>query len=325
MAGLLPLLSFAAAPAWWAQRGVTVTNAPDDYAPANQGQLKNIAKAAVAEMDAKLSGGAGNELHNLVNAWSAPSPQTNDFAPLNIGQLKNVVTPFYNRLIAAGLANAYPWAGSTAPADDFVVANIGQVKNLFSFSILTDGLTIGISGGASQSTTPGNFLPLPISVVVNSSNIAGGLVDFAVTNGDALLATDNSGTQTPSTTISVPVTYEFDETNTNQIIVARVYVYLPPTASGASVIQATASSGGQTASVSTGATALDPSALSPPTDFTVTATSPTTSSLSWTVSASSVPTTLQESYDNGATWHTVGVTGPGVNFATVTGMTPAKR
>jgi hypothetical protein len=138
MAGLLPLLSFAAVPAWWAQRDVTVANAsPDDYAPANQGQLKNIAKAAVAEMDAKLSGGAGNELHNLVNAWSPPCPQTNDFAPLNIGQLKNVVRPFYDRLIAAGLANAYPWAGSTAPADDFAVANIGQVKSVFSFELPT--------------------------------------------------------------------------------------------------------------------------------------------------------------------------------------------
>src|SRR5882724_43241 len=317
--------SFAAAPAWWSTRGVLLPNTnADDHALVNQGQLKNIAAAAVAEMDAKLTGGAGNDLHNLIDSWATPTAQTNDYAPLNLGQLKNTAKPFYDRLIAAGLSTGYPWTGNSNAADDFAVANMGQVKNLFSFSILADDLTIGVSGGASQSTTPGNFLPLPISVVVNSSNIAGGLVDFAVTNGDALLATDNSGTQTPSTTIRVPVTYEFDETNTNQIIVARVYVYLPPTASGASVIQATASSGGQTASVSTGATALDPSTLSPPTDFTVTATSPTTSSLSWTVSASSVPTTLQESYDNGATWRTVGVTGPGVNFATVTGMTPGQ-
>ncbi|MFZ1218545.1 MAG: hypothetical protein WAO00_04590, partial [Chthoniobacterales bacterium] len=132
----LPLLAFAAAPAWWAQRGVTVPNASaDDYAPANQGQLKNIAKAAVAEMDEKLPGGAGQQLHDLIDVWSNPSGQTNDFAPLNLGQLKNVVRPFYDRLIAAGLANAYPWTGSVAPADDFAVANIGQVKNLFSFEI----------------------------------------------------------------------------------------------------------------------------------------------------------------------------------------------
>ncbi|HKP03174.1 MAG TPA: hypothetical protein VJU77_07370 [Chthoniobacterales bacterium] len=136
LCGLLPFLAFAAAPAWWAERGVTVPNtSADDYAPANQGQLKNIAKAAVAEMDDKLPGGAGDELHNLVTSWATPSPQTNDFAPLNLGQLKNVAKPFYDRLIAAGLANAYPWTGSAAPADDFAVANLGQVKNLFSFDV----------------------------------------------------------------------------------------------------------------------------------------------------------------------------------------------
>lgn len=134
--GFLPLPGFAAAPAWWAERGVIITNAsPDDYAPANQGQLKNIAKSALAEMDAKLPGGAGQPLHDLVDGWSNPNAQTNDFAPLNLGQLKNVAKPFYDRLIAAGLASAYPWASSTAHADDYAVANIGQVKNLFSFEI----------------------------------------------------------------------------------------------------------------------------------------------------------------------------------------------
>src|SRR2546423_4150183 len=141
-AGLIPLLVYGSAPSWWSQRGVLVENAAaDDYAPANQGQLKNIAKAAVAEMDAKLSGGGGAELHSLVNGWSSPSPQTNDFAPLNIGQLKNVVRPFYDRLIAAGLATSYPWSASSNSADDFAAANIGQVKNLFSFEI-TAGIVV---------------------------------------------------------------------------------------------------------------------------------------------------------------------------------------
>ena len=57
---LIPLLLYGSAPSWWSQRGVLVQNASaDDYAAANQGQLKNVAKAAVAEMDAKLEGGAG--------------------------------------------------------------------------------------------------------------------------------------------------------------------------------------------------------------------------------------------------------------------------
>jgi hypothetical protein len=132
----IPLLVYAGAPSWWSERSVLVSGAnADDYAPANLGQLKNIAKAAVAEMDAKFSGGAGDELNSMVNSWSTPGPQTNDFAPLNLGQLKNVARPFYDRLIAAGLADSYPWLGSPSSPDDFAVANIGQVKSLFGFEI----------------------------------------------------------------------------------------------------------------------------------------------------------------------------------------------
>ena len=133
---IIPLLAYAGAPSWWSQRNVLVSGAnADDYAAANQGQLKNIAKAAVAEMDAKLAGGAGDELHSLVNGWSTPGGQTADFAPLNLGQLKNAARLFYDRLIAAGLADSYPWVGSPHSPDDFAVANIGQVKSLFSFEI----------------------------------------------------------------------------------------------------------------------------------------------------------------------------------------------
>src|SRR4051794_14703001 len=89
IAALLPLLLYGSTPAWWSERGVLLQNAaPDDYAPANHGQVKNIASAAVAEMDAKLPGGAGTILHELINSWSIPTEQTNDFAPINLGQLK---------------------------------------------------------------------------------------------------------------------------------------------------------------------------------------------------------------------------------------------
>jgi alpha-tubulin suppressor-like RCC1 family protein len=133
---LLPLFLYGGAPTWWSQRGVLVENAAaDDYAPANQGQLKNIAKAAVVEMDAKLNGGAGDSLHDLVNTWATPNPQTNDFAPVNLGQLKNIAQPFYDRLIAAGLADYDPWLSSLNLPDDFAAANIGQLKKLFAFDI----------------------------------------------------------------------------------------------------------------------------------------------------------------------------------------------
>lgn len=133
---LIPFLVYAGPPSWWSQRGVLVQNGTaDDYALANQGQLKNIAKAAMAEMDDKLPGGAGAALHSLIDSWSTPSSGTNDFAPVNLGQLKNVAKPFYDRLISVGLAADYPWVGASEPADDFALANVGQVKNLFSFYV----------------------------------------------------------------------------------------------------------------------------------------------------------------------------------------------
>jgi hypothetical protein len=134
--GLIPILLYGSAPSWWSQRDVLVQDAnADDYAPVNQGQLKNIAKAATAELDAKLSGGAGDELHNLITSWSMSHPATNDFAPVNLGQLKNVARPFYDRLISSGIVDSYPWEASLNLPDDFAVANIGQVKSLFSFDI----------------------------------------------------------------------------------------------------------------------------------------------------------------------------------------------
>ena len=381
LCALLPLLAFATAPGWWAQRGITVPNASaDNYAPANHGQLKNIAKAAVAEMDVKLSGGAGDELHNLVNAWSVPSAQTNDFAPLNIGQLKNVVRPFYDRLISAGLANAYPWAGSTAPADDFAVANIGQVKSMFSFELPTsdvdgdglpdaweqqyfgtsgvdpsgdadgDGLTnlqeyqngsdptdyyngnlptLSIYSGGDQSTIPGNFLALPVSVRVTATGGYNAPLTFTVTQGPALLAPDNSGSSTPARTINIRSTSVVEDENGNQTYLATVYAYLPTTATAASTIEAIATAGSQTVSVSTTAAPLDAATLSPPTNFVATALSATTVALSWTASNAAVPTTLQMSVDGSVTWYTIGVVGPGTESATVTdlnlGMTMSFR
>jgi len=138
----IPFLVVGAVPNWWSQRGVLNPNAsPDDYALVNQGQLKNIATAAVAEFDEHLVGGAGDPLHNLVNSWSQPNPRPNDFAPLNNGQLKNVAKPFYDRLISVRYADNYPWTDSPNPPEDFAIANVGQLKKLFSFDLLATDIT----------------------------------------------------------------------------------------------------------------------------------------------------------------------------------------
>src|SRR5436309_1731594 len=76
----LPILAFATAPGWWSTRGVVRTNVqPNDYGPANEGQLKNIAKAAAAELDAQLPGGAGTAVHTLIDQWTTPQAGRNDF------------------------------------------------------------------------------------------------------------------------------------------------------------------------------------------------------------------------------------------------------
>ena len=42
-------------PTWWANYGVLSANTPNDYSAANQGQAKNIAVAAVSELNNDLS------------------------------------------------------------------------------------------------------------------------------------------------------------------------------------------------------------------------------------------------------------------------------
>src|SRR5688572_24647084 len=86
------LSAFAAAPAWWAQRGVLTPNATaNDYAAANIGQVKRIATLARDELDARLSGGAGTAINTLVDSWAqppAPGVVREDYAAINQGQLK---------------------------------------------------------------------------------------------------------------------------------------------------------------------------------------------------------------------------------------------
>ncbi|HAL71987.1 MAG TPA: hypothetical protein DCP71_09480 [Verrucomicrobiales bacterium] len=164
---LLP--AHAAAPQWWAQRGVIAPDkARDDFAAINQGQLKNLAAKAVAEMNAKLTGGAGTALNQRVASWSTNTAQADDFAGVNIGQAKAVARPVYERLLAAGAITALPsWI--TAPAasnQDFAAANIGQVKNLFAFEVPDQVGTSG-TGGTSTNPAPGPVLPANSPFVIS--------------------------------------------------------------------------------------------------------------------------------------------------------------
>jgi hypothetical protein len=126
----------AAAPAWWQQRGVLDANqSANDYAAVNIGQLKHIAKQAMLELEAKLPGGAGTAIQQMVTSWSTVTPDRNDFAAVNVGQLKAVAKPFYDRLTASGYNLPLPWSSNTTDRDDFAMANVGQLKAVFSFCV----------------------------------------------------------------------------------------------------------------------------------------------------------------------------------------------
>jgi len=73
----IPVLLFGGTgPSWWYNPALTtsgtvpvISGTANDYAAANQGQVKNIAVAAVTELDADLAqfGGAGGQLDQLAS------------------------------------------------------------------------------------------------------------------------------------------------------------------------------------------------------------------------------------------------------------------
>lgn len=134
-----PMAVSAAAPAWWTTRSVIdASQTLNDYAAVNTGQLKHMAQQAMAELDDKISGGAGTAIHTLVDSWDTVQPDTNDYAAVNVGQIKAVAKLFYQRLNAAGFALPLPWDDEALDRNDYALANVGQLKAVFAFAIIAD-------------------------------------------------------------------------------------------------------------------------------------------------------------------------------------------
>ncbi len=165
---LLAGVVLAGQPGWWTQEGTRIIDAEaggagveENYAPANLGQLKNVAKKAKAHLDANLAGGAGSGVDALVAGFEPRSGQgytqaeiegflAENYAPINLGQLKAVGKVFYDRLKAAGYDTKgnlvahgypagwnfeYPWNPGTAVEENYAPANVGQLKVVFSFDL----------------------------------------------------------------------------------------------------------------------------------------------------------------------------------------------
>lgn len=137
-AGLSLALSLAQAtdyPAWWIDRDVIDTGAStNDYAALNQGQLKNMATNAYAELEAYLPGGAGEDIETLIGTFT----DANNYYGANLGQLKYVASNFWYRLIEEGVETAYPWTETTDDDQDFAAANLGQLKAVFNWEVSED-------------------------------------------------------------------------------------------------------------------------------------------------------------------------------------------
>lgn len=108
----------AAPPAWWSDAGTKIldTENPattgENYAPANLGQLKQVAKQAKAHLDSHLPGEAGTAINDLVANFEPKSGQSYtpeelaalraaNYAPINLGQIKAVAKLFYDRLLSS--------------------------------------------------------------------------------------------------------------------------------------------------------------------------------------------------------------------------------
>jgi hypothetical protein len=202
--GLLPLALLAQAPSWWSNstRPVLTSGTANDYAAANQGQVKNIAVAAIAEMNAKLPGGAGDTLNNTVlPSLTGTTAQTSDYAAVNLGQIKTVAKPIYDRLIEAGYtghpltSGTYPWIGQESAASDYALANIGQVKNLFAFELVDVGTVTDTDGDGIPDVYEASYNTNPLLFSSGNNGAADGWwVEYGLDPySSATLDTDGDG------------------------------------------------------------------------------------------------------------------------------------
>ena len=153
---------YATSPTWWKDRGImpegydetSVAELEANYEAAKVGQLMNLAAAAAAELEAKVPGGAGKTITELIASFAKYNPDDPDvnYQALTAGQLKAVAAVFYDRLSElpetyVEYANAkekdskYPWAlMSEDPTEEEYAANeiavnVGQLKNMFAWSL----------------------------------------------------------------------------------------------------------------------------------------------------------------------------------------------
>lgn len=156
----------AQGPAWWVSRGVIdPAQTMDDYAVANQGQLKNFAAAAAAQMAVLPNGGAGPGITAMIQDWQTQHAQADDYAAATVGQAKAVAVKFYQRLQQLGLTSMPPWTTADTDDDNHAAINLGQLKSLFAFVIPASTARSVTLAGLNMS--PPTLLGSSLSVLLN--------------------------------------------------------------------------------------------------------------------------------------------------------------
>ena len=143
-------------PTWWRDPATRILdpNAVDrrDFAIANQGQVKHIARmAALAIQAAKQSNSSifitNNQVQGLLDFTNDPTKgftTTNNYVACNHGQLKFIAKQFYSIFTNVAMPDAgvlfptngqttFPWSPQTSDDVNYAPVNIGQVKAFFGF------------------------------------------------------------------------------------------------------------------------------------------------------------------------------------------------
>jgi alpha-tubulin suppressor-like RCC1 family protein len=166
-------LTLQAQPSWWNSTGaVNSSLATNDYASANQGQVKQFTQKADQYMDTNLAIGAATNLDSLVAGWSnyyvangytSTNPAPKDFQVVNQGQLKYIGSLVWNDLFTAGFTNNIPSWITVNPTSDYKVANLGQVKTVFNFDLSSFASVPHITSSSTASGTAGTAFSYTIT------------------------------------------------------------------------------------------------------------------------------------------------------------------
>jgi hypothetical protein len=239
---LLAVVSlYATQPSWWTGLGAVNPSAtPDDWAMANEGQLKQFTLEGVTEMNTYLLPlGAGSDLNTLVGGWiidygsngySGSNPKPSDFQAMSVGQLKYIGGMVWTQLVAGGYTSSLPsWLIVTS--SDAQAANLGQLKTVFNFDLtyssdgssLPDWWLIHYFGGLTVSGT--GLVPWSGGNLTYLQAFQQGLNPVDFYNGQTPVLSKVSGdAQTGGTGgfVSAPLVVSVTDTNGNPLYDAPV-------------------------------------------------------------------------------------------------------